>query len=402
MNPSYILMGAVILRADGEQISALLDLCLRRGISYADLISTAEGYSITLRYSAYSKLKKAAAKEGIELCVSSRHGLPALLERYKFRFGIPVGVMLAAIIVILSHLFVWDIDVTGNETITAAEVRELLKDEGFKVGSYIPLANTDRIENKIMMKTDGISWMSINIIGTVAEVQIREYAPPSSEIESGSPAHLVASKSGTVEEVRIIRGEAVVSTGLYVEKGDVLVSGIIESERHGLRYERAQGEVFARTKSEFVIEIPFEYEAKSYTGEEFYEKYLNFFDFSINILKNSGNEGVFYDKISIVENFCFPDGKETPFGVRTDKYRAYETVTLTRTPEEAEELAYFALAERLASLAEDSTVTRKRVTPIVGKDSFMLICSVELIENIAETREFEPDIFGGQIRREQE
>ena len=103
-----------------------------------------------------------------------------------------------------------------------------------------------------------------------------------------------------------------------------------------------------------------------------------------------------------MENFCFPDGKETPFGVRTDKYRVYETVTLTRTPEEAEELAYFALAERLASLAEDSTVTRKRVTPIVDKDSFMLICSVELIENIAETREFEPDIFGGQTRREQE
>jgi hypothetical protein len=212
----------------------------------------------------------------------------------------------------------------------------------------------------------------------------------------------VARKSGRIEEVRIFRGNVVVSSGQYVEKGDLLVSGLFDSVHEGFRYTRAAGEVYARTVEEFYIEIPYEYEGKTYTGEGYSNKYLNFFDFSMNISKKSGNEGAFYDKISIVENFCFPDGKETPFGVRTDKYRAYETVTLTRTPEEAEELAYFALAERLASLAEDSTVTRKRVTPVVGKDSFMLICSVELIENIAETREFEPDIFGGQTRREQE
>ena len=393
MNPSYILMGAVILQADNDGITPLLDLCMRKGIPYADLTKTESGFCITLRYSAYSKLKKAAAKEGIKLSVRSRNGIPAILERYKFRLGIPVGVIIATLLVIFSHLFVWDINVTGNETLTVAEVRELLKNEGFSVGSYIPSANTDRIENKIMVKTDTISWMSINIIGTVAEVQIREYTPPYSEIDYGKPANIVASKSGIIEEVRVLCGSVTVASGDFVEKGDVLVSGIIESERHGLRYERAQGQVLARTSNEFVIEIPYEYEGKCYTGEEFYEKYLNFFDFSINILKNSGNEGVFYDKISIVENFCFPDGKETPFGVTTVRYKVYETVGLTRTPEEAEELAYFELANRLASLAEDSIIIRKRVTPTVKENSFMLICSVEMIENIAETQEIEVDIF---------
>jgi hypothetical protein len=202
----------------------------------------------------------------------------------------------------------------------------------------------------------------------------------------------VASKSGTVEEVRIIRGEAVVSTGLYVEKGDVLVSGIIESERHGLRYERAQGEVFARTKSEFVIEIPFEYEAKSYTGEEFYEKYLNFFDFSINILKNSGNLGALYDKIDIVENCCLPGGIETPFEIRTVQYSVYETVSARRSAEEAERLAYFELSQRLAEDAADGILVSKSVTPILQENSFALICTVEMIEDIASVVEFEVDI----------
>ena len=293
MNPSYVLMGAVTLHTDSDGISPLLDLCLRKGIPYTDLIKTEDGFSVTLRYSAYSKLKKAAVNEDVELSVRSRHGIPAILERYKFRFGIPVGVIIAVMLVIFSHLFVWDIDVIGNETLTTAEVRELLKNEGFSVGSYIPRANTDRIENKIMMNTDTISWMSINIIGTVAEVQIREYSPPYSEIDDGKPASIVASKPGIIEEVRVLRGNVTVASGNFVEKGDVLVSGIIESERHGIRYERAQGKVFARTSYEFVIEIPFKYEGKRYTGEEFYEKYLNFFDFSINILKNSGITGVY-------------------------------------------------------------------------------------------------------------
>lgn len=393
MNPSYIFMGAVVISADHGQISSLLDLCLRRGIPYADLLSTTEGFTITLRYSAYAKLKKAAEEEGVSYTVRSRHGIPAIFESYKFRFGIPIGIFIAAMLVISSHLFVWDIDVTGNETLTTAEVRELLQSEGFFVGSFIPLANTDRIENKIMMNTENISWMSINIIGTVAEVQIREYVPPISEIDNGCPANLVASKSGTIEEVRILRGEVVVLSGRYVEAGDLLVSGIIESERHGLRYERAQGQVLARTLCEFVIDIPLKYEGKQYLGEEYYEKYLNFFDFSINILKNSGNEGVLYDKISIVENFCFPDGKETPFGIRTDKYRAYENVMLTRTPEEAEELAYYELSAKLCELAEDSIVTRKTVTPILKQDSFMLVCRLEMIENIAKTQEINVELF---------
>ena len=96
-----------------------------------------------------------------------------------------------------------------------------------------------------------------------------------------------------------------------------------------------------------------------------------------------------YDKIDIVEKFCFLDGKDTPFGVRTVKYLEYETVTLQRSREEAERLAYFELSQRLAEAAGESVMLKKTVIPVVGENSFVLMCSVVMIEDIAEIRELQ-------------
>jgi hypothetical protein len=183
-----------------------------------------------------------------------------------------------------------------------------------------------------------------------------------------------------------------VSSGKFVEKGDLLVSGLFDSNRVGFRYTRASGQVLARTTSEFFIEIPYEYEGIVYTGEEYYDKYLNFFNFSIKISKNYGKEGALYDKIDIVENCSFPDGVPTPFEIQTVRYLEYENKVLTRSVDEAENLAYFELARRLGELAEDSVIIRKTVTPSIRDDRFSLYCVIVAIEDIASVSEFEVEL----------
>ena len=93
-----------------------------------------------------------------------------------------------------------------------------------------------------------------------------------------------------------------------------------------------------------------------------------------------------------MENYCFPDGKETPFAVHTVKYLEYETVKKQRSAEEAEALAYFELSQKLAETADECTMLKKTVIPVVGEDSFVLMCSVVMIEDIAVTKEFEVDV----------
>ena len=392
MNPSYFFLGGVKIFADYDNAASILNLCMYYCIPYTRFTPTAEGVEMVIRYSSFKKFKKEADARGIAFTVLNRWGLPALVDRYKLRIGAFVGILIAAVLVIASQSVIWDIDVVGNETITTSQIRQLLREEGFFVGCYIPDANTDKIETRILLKSDVISWMSINIKGTVAEVQVRENVKPQEDDAPKKPANLVASKEGIIEEVRVFRGTITVSPGQPVGKGALLVSGIYQGERVGVMYTRASGQVFARTKSEYYIEIPFQYEGKHYTGEEYYDNYLIFFDYLINISKNSGKDGALYDKIDIVENFCLPGGVETPFGIKTVKYAAYETVTLTRTAEEAEELAYFELSRRLGEDATDGIIVSKTITPILKEDSFAILCKIEIIEDIAAVSEFEVDI----------
>lgn len=392
MNPSYFFLGAITVSADYENITPMLNLCMYYCIPYSNFKTEKDRVFLTFRFSAFRKMKREADARGITYSIEQRRGVPVFFEKYKFRFGIYLGLIFAVAMITASHRFVWDIEVVGNKNITSAEVRALLGEHGFSVGSYIPSINTDRIENKILIDSDKISWISINIIGTVAKVEIRENDTAESGGHSDKPANLIAKKSGMIEEVRILKGKAVVATGRYVNKGDLLVSGLYDSVQEGFRYTRAEGEILARTVDEFFIEIPYEYEAKEYTGGEYFDKYLNFFDYSMNISKNSRKDGVFYDKISIVEDYDLFGRFPTPFSFVTEKYLEYKTVSKTRSPGAAEELAYFELESRLALLSEDSILLKKSVIPYAREDRFILHCTIVLIENIAETSEFEVDM----------
>ena len=392
MNISYFFLGVVKVCADYANITPLLNLCMYQKIPYSDFHADSDKVTMCFRLFAFRKLKKEAEARGIIFTVAEQRGLPFILGKYKYRFGLFLGIICAATLIFISQRFIWEIEVVGNEKLTSAEVLEVLSRQGFSVGSYIPSANTDRIENKILIESDSISWISINIIGTVAEVQIRERTEPPSENVSLKPANLVASKSGVIEEVRIFRGNTVVASGQYVEKGELLVSGLFDSVQVGFRYTRASGEVYARTVEEFYIEIPYEYEGKAYTGVEYSNKYLNFFDYSMNISKKCGNEGAFYDRINIVENCNLFFGIKTPFSVRTERFLEYETVSMTRTPSAAENLAYFELESRLADISENATMLKKTVKPYARDDRFILHCVIVLIENIAEVSEFDVEL----------
>ena len=268
MNISYFICGYATLKADYGSITPILNLCMYYCIPYSDFRAESDAVYLTMRLSAKRRLERLAKEQGIELEIVKNGGIPQILSRYKYRYGIAIGMLLAAALIFLSHRFVWDIEVTGNESITTSEICEALKAYGLGVGSYIPSINTDRIENEFLLDSERVSWISVNLIGTVARVQIREYVGATDEQTSTKPANLVASKSGIIQEVKVYNGYVVVASGRHVNKGELLVSGLYDSQTLGFRYTRAEGSVMAKTVSEYYVEIPYEYEATVYTGEE--------------------------------------------------------------------------------------------------------------------------------------
>ena len=389
MNISYYLFGYVRVFVARDSVLPLINLCMRYNLPYGNTESVSGGALFIFRLIHFRDLQKTARSEGIEIRIVKYGGIPFLIYERRKRYGLWTGIVLGLLLVFFSQQFIWRIDVVGNSNMTTGEILEFLNDYGLYTGCYIPRIDADKIQNRLLIDSDRISWISVNINGNTASVEVREAEGADKEEESRNPAHLTASKSGQIVEVRVMSGNVVVKAGDFVKEGEMLVSGLFESNTSGLRIERAQGSVYAQTSQEFYIKIPFDYEKKVYTGKEYCEKYLNFFDYSVKFSKNSGNEYMLYDKISIVDNYDFFDGEELPLSVTTHKYMEYEYIPAHRSTKQAENLAYFELSEKIGEITEDAILLRKVIVPEIHEDCFALRCVIVCIEDIATTVEFE-------------
>lgn len=390
MNPILFFSGNKTVWTDAENSTALLDICLRNGVTYTDFFCGEDG---SIRFCVSSgcakRLERICAREGVDLRVLHSGGLPPLLWRYRKRVGLMIGVLLATALLWLSGRFVWDIRVSGNENMTEGEIIAELRACGFGVGTYIPDVRASELENRVLIASDRISWIAISIDGTVAQVQVieRTEAPPDEDLSR--PANLIASADGQIELLELYRGNCVVKVGQAVRKGELLVSGLYDSALSGYRYTRASGKVLARTEHEFCVEIPLTYEKKVYGESKYDEIILNFFDFSLKIFKNSGNEGGMCDIIKEEKGLEIFGVSSLPVGFTVSRALPYTTEEATRTPEAALELAYAELERQLGTLSSDAELLRKDISTTLTETSLILHCTVTCIEDIAVQSEFE-------------
>ncbi len=383
------LFGKEEFLADIKDGARLLNLFKEYGIVYSGFEDDGEG---NVRF-CVSPLSAAAVitlcekkKIGIKRVKAS--GIPRLLYKYRNRWGLVIGAFFAIMIISLSGKFLWEIRVSGNEKVTYTEVVETLGECGFTVGARLDELDIDAIETMVLLSSDKISWISINMSGTCAEVQIREAALPNEKSPS-RPANIVASRDGQVEYLEIFSGVAAVGEGRAVRKGDLLISGIRDSATEGYAVTRASGKVFAITERDFRVEIPLEYERKISSKRQKSEMYLIFFSKELKIFKRNTQNGVNCDTIDTVEVPRLFGGVILPFGVRTVSTVTYETSTEIRNENEAMELAYYRLNMEIGETLPEAQILNKSVTWESSESAYVLNCKVRCVENIGETVEFD-------------
>ncbi len=366
----------------------LLDLLLRSAIPYFDL-QTSEDDSCTfavLRKDLPALQKLCEGK--IDLCLTRRLGLPAIVLRYRRRVGILLGALIFCFGVLLASRVVWRIDIYGNETIPDADVLAELSEVGFGIGTYLPRVNFDDLHNHFLLKSERFSWISINMTGTCARVELREMLRGETEETTGY-ANIVAGSDGQIEEVRAFAGKRAVAIGDVVKKGDVLISGVIDSKLLGARYTHAKGSVYARVSDRITVEIPLAQTVKRETGEKEVKKSVNIFGKTINFFVNSGISLSTYDKIVEEKDVLLFDTFVLPICVHTETYAGYEETTETITAAEAAEMAAGEMNRRVKERLTDAVLLEKTVTSRLAEDRYVLECELYLIEDIAVSVPFE-------------
>lgn len=381
--------GRIILSGKQCHATAVLNLLLQNSIPYISMGNRGECFCLTMSYRAARRLLCLCEAEGLAFDIVSCSGLPDLWRRYGKRAGLAVGSLLAALLLFFSSRIVWDVRITGNEALGEGEIRAMLEESGLGIGTYLPNLDTDLVESRLLLSHREVCWISVNIRGTTANVEILE-TEKGHDTDSAA-ANLVAARDGLIERIEAYDGNVCVKVGDAVKAGDVLASGIYEGGDGALRTTRADGRIFARTVRYFEVEIPIATTQKVYTGRSWNEKSIKFFTNRIKVFANTGNAGATCDIIYYDRMLTLPDGAVIPIGMETVRYLEYREEPVTLRIEEAMDRAFAALEAQLGVFVSETgaELLRKTITCDPGEQAFRLMCTVVCIEDIARVEEID-------------
>lgn len=268
----------------------------------------------------YPQLRPIAKKHGGRLKMLRKSGVPFILFPYRKRWGLLLGAVLSVAMVAAMSGFIWNIEITGCERIQPQEVLTLLADNGFYEGVQRRRADTDRMESLIMASFRDCAWVHINFTGTTARVELSEAVPHKKKI-SKKPANLIAKKDGRLIKTTVYDGWAAAKAGDSVVKGDLLISGVYESEAGKMNlFAHARGEYLAEVTEPVSLFVSREQKYRRYEYEQRF-RYLRLFCFNLPLFIGSSDRPS--AEISLKEKRLTLHGKRLPLGISTKTVKVY-------------------------------------------------------------------------------
>ena len=364
--------------SSSARVADLLSSC---PFGYFDLRAGSSGRaSFSVFIPTLKKARSVLMSAGIKAESAELRGLAARLVPYRKRFGLLAGLFICVGLCILSEKFVWQIDVTGNEKLTDAQVIEMLKKEGVFEGAYIGGIDFVGTANRFVMNNRELAWAALNVSGNKVECVVSEQKEPGVVEEDTRVSNIVASKAGSVKSIELISGVSMVEEDQTVSKGQLLVSGVNLLRNGKYIYQPAEAVVYAEVLSEVSAECPLSELEKVYTGRVYREKTLVFFTKAKKIFKDSGNLPSDCDRIEKKERIMLFGRIALPLWITTVEYHEFEYEEKTLTVDEAVKKAESMVMRSLA----DKELISRQLTVTCKDDGVVAVCLYRAIENIAE------------------
>lgn len=344
--------GQVRIRAESAFPERVLNLCGARNIAFWDVAwESPTAFTCRLSRQDWRRLRQAAKNIDCVLTVVRQEGAPYFLLRFRRRQALLAGLLVCTMGLFLGSFFIWDFQIEGNETVPEEKILRALEKNGVSLGTFGLTIQGETLRNRVLLDVPELIWISVNVSGCRANVQVRERTPPPESREMRDPANVVARRSGLILRVRATEGVAAVTQGAAVEEGQLLISGIEDTETVGARVLAGMGAVTARTWYTLTTRMPLEGQEKRYTGEEKQLISLDVGTHRIKFFSNSSIAGAEYDKI-ISRRPLSLLGVPLPLTVTTETCRFYEPAAVSLSREEAERQAEAILTAYLAEIVE--------------------------------------------------
>lgn len=309
----------------------------------------------------YKNIKKIVHKTHTIPKIINKVGFPFEYERITKRKSFVIGLLLGVFIFYMCSLFIWDIEIQGENRYTDYELINFLNKNNVKQGMLIDRIVCKDIEDTIRKKYKDIGWVSAQIKGTRLIISIKENVKFDKNNVANKPRHIVAPVNGTIRSILVKNGEPQVTRGTNVLKGQVLVQGIMNIEDDSKTVIKkhpicSEADIVIEYNKEYYDRIDREYIDKVYTGKCKYKIGVivnknNFFStFTFNSIKKFDNFDV------IVNNYNVSLGKNLYLPleyIKTD-IREYKTVKRLYTDDELKKIADNNFLKYKNSLKDDN------------------------------------------------
>jgi similar to stage IV sporulation protein len=314
------------------------------------------------------------AKPKMRFNLSEPRGLYGFFYRGRQRYGIFAAIITLFCIFLFTSGLVWDVRISGNEQLSDYVIEDVLRANGFGVGTPWQSVDKNALEAEILIERSDIAWISVNRRGTVAYVEVIESENVGiSESVVPKYSNIVAERDGVIEEITVKSGVAAVEVGDVVRRGDILISGVVENES-GVSFCRAQGSVRAQGVVNISSRIYKETVKKQSSERKLAYARVVLFNFSINIFKNYRNQGNDCDIIEEIREFALFDKYKLPIRLESAYFIEYTEAPIVRSEDEMILLAKRELNGKIYSMLRDSDVISLR-TSGEFKDGFYCLTS---------------------------
>ena len=258
------------VRIEGFQIGKLLDAAARSGMLLKAIrVDSETAVRAEIAACDLKQLQKLAGAR-YRVTPQVRRGVVYQTRALLRRPMLVIGVLLAASMVIAESFFVAAVTIDGYRAIPESALRDCLAASGVREGVYRPGIDWGQAEAALFETFPQIMWVRLVYDGRLVVLEVAETGHqiirgeselaadeeelfiPAPEPQNGY-CNIVAARSGYIERIDPLWGDAMAEPGDYVKKGQILIRGQIPIETTTFDenapkeyYVRARGEVWAR------------------------------------------------------------------------------------------------------------------------------------------------------------
>ena len=258
----------------GKNINYFLKNIISKEINIYLIDKYKDKLFIIIDYSDYLKLLDMKTTYKIKLI--ERYGI----NKYKYLLNkyliFIIFIVLGIIINIFLSNIIFKVEVNHPNKKLVKVIKKDLSKYGIKKYHFkVTYKDKELIKDKILsLEKDKIEWLEIENIGTKYIIKVEERKLNKKE-SICNPRNIVAKKKAIIMEIKSSSGEIVKKKNDYVEKNEVLISGLIHNKEKIVSKKCAVGKVYGEVWYKVKLEIPTTYNEEELLNNHSYGVSIN-------------------------------------------------------------------------------------------------------------------------------